>query len=199
MDDFERDWRWFEQTSGIYADRDKDLQKHQMAMAPAIISNLIWKLKMQARANTMTTGNPEPLLNLVTLNEGLVDLSYVPSWAKGSSTYYKKNIDSTAAKSFAQDCQRLQPPYDPYTAAAMCAACDAAVVRGALADHIKTCPELTPEGYRVRCKCRKEFRTLAALTQHRVLHCRATEPCRACKNENYQVPCQCRKRRTLIC
>ena len=201
IEPFLRDWAWVERTSCIFAEEgDEEATRHQLKMTPAIITNLIWKLKIQARAGTLTGGAPEPLLNIQTLRETLVDIAFVPSWASGGhASYYKKNIELEAAKRFTMDCQDKNPPYDPYTAAASCAACDTPVVPGALSDHIKTCKELTPKGYRLHCRCRKQFKTLAALTQHRILHCRTSEPCIACDSNDQGTPCRCQEIRRALC
>ena len=201
LEPFLNDWTWVERTSCVYAEEDgEEATRHQQKMTPAIITNLIWKLKIQARADTLTGGAPEPLLNIQTLREALVDIAFIPSWASGGhASYYKKNIELESAKLFTLDCQDKQPPYDPYTAAASCAACDTPVVPGALSDHVKTCKELTPKGYRLHCHCRKQFKTLAALTQHRILHCRAGEPCKACNSNNNDTTCRCQDIRRALC
>ena len=201
IEPFLTDWRWVERTSCAHAtNQDAEDQQRQVKKTPAIITNLIWKLKIQARSDTLTGGSPEPLLNIQTLREALVDIAFIPSWAAGGNpSYYKKNIDLESAKRFAMDCQDKNPPYDPYTAAATCAACDVPVVPGALSDHVKKCEEITPKGYRLNCRCRKQFKTLASLTQHRILHCRATEPCKVCNEDNQHALCRCRQIRKAIC
>ena len=201
IEPFLRDWGWVERTSCIHANnKGEEDQQRQLKRTPSIITNLIWKLKIQARSDTLTGGSPEPLLNIQTLKEALVDIAFIPAWASGgNSSYYKKDIELESAKKFALDCQDEKPPYDPYTAAATCAACDVPVVPGALSDHIKTCTEMTPKGYRLNCRCRKQFKTLASLTQHRILHCRSTEPCGVCNSDNRQGPCRCRQIRKAIC
>lgn len=199
---FMDDWTWFEATSGIFAKgeaRDEAGRRRQQKIVPALISNLIWKLKMQARAETLAVGDPEPLLNLQTLRDSLVDIAYIPGWAGGATSYFKKNIDSESARKFADDCVQGHPHYDPYTAAASCAACDAAIAPGTLSNHIKGCQVLVPGGYRLKCACQKEFKSLAALTQHRVLHCRAGDSCRACNADTHLAPCQCQRRRKNLC
>ena len=48
-------WQWFETTSGLYTVQEEGVREQHRRMIPALISNLIWKLKMQARANTQVT------------------------------------------------------------------------------------------------------------------------------------------------
>ena len=192
-------WRWFESTSGLYTSQDKEMQVQHLQLMPALISNLIWKLKMQTRANTQVSGAPEPLLNLQTLRESLVDIAYVPTWAKGSTSFFKKNIDPESAKKFAQDCETKPTQVTPYTYAAACAACDAFTPPGTLADHLKECTLADHEGNRLRCKCQREFRTMAALSQHRALHCRIAETCAACNETANEHPCRCQNRRANLC
>ena len=191
-------WQWFETTSGLYTVQEEGVREQHRRMIPALISNLIWKLKMQARANTQVTGDPEPLLNLQTLREALVDIAYVPAWAKGSTSFYKKNIDTETAKKFSEDCRTKPTQASPYTYAAACTACNSPVVPGALADHLKECTLKEGDGERLRCKCNKEFKTAAALSQHKVLHCRRATTCGGCGNPAQQ-PCQCQVRRAELC
>ena len=192
-------WNWFELTSGLYTSQTGEQQEQHLKMMPALISNLIWKLKMQERAATQVSGDPEPLLNLQTLREALVDIAFVPAWAKGSTSFFKKNIDAETAKKFAQDCQAMPTQATPYTYAAVCPACDTITAPGTLADHIKECTLADQEGNRLRCKCAKEFKTIAALSQHRVLHCRRATTCPACGGPAEQQPCRCQSRRSTLC
>ena len=191
-------WQWFETTSGLYTSQEEETRELHRRLIPALISNLIWKLKMQARAGTQVTGDPEPLLNLETLREALVDIAYVPAWAKGSTSFYKKNIETETARAFSEDCRAKPTQASPYTYAAACTACNSTVVPGTLADHLKECTLKDGEGMRLRCKCNKEFKTAAALSQHRVLHCRRAAICGGC-GEPAQQPCQCQIRRAELC
>ena len=199
LESFFETWRWFELTSGLYTAQSRERQEQHLRIMPALISNLIWKLKMQARAGTQVSGDPEPLLNLQTLREALVDIAYVPTWAKGSTSFFKKNIEAETAKRFAQACQSRPGRLTPYTYAALCPACDTSTPPGTLADHLKECTLADKEGNRLRCSCKKEFKTVAALSQHRVLHCRRSEGCTACGAPADEQACPCQNRRAALC
>ena len=195
---FYRAWQWLETTSGIYTVTEAEQQELHLRLMPGFMSNLIWKLKMQARAGTQAAGAPEPLLNLQTLREILVDIAYVPSWSRGAKSFFKKNIDMASANAFAEACTKTATEATPYTYAAACPACETVVTPGTLVDHLKECTLQDSAGRRLHCKCDKSFTTLAALSQHKVLHCRRSSICPGCGQEA-KLPCPCQQRRTALC
>ena len=193
-------WEWVERTSCLYVETEGNKQT-QLAMTRGLLTTLVWKVKEGHREKAVTTGTAEPLLDLKHLQEGGVDLAYDPSWTRGQQSFSKDKIDEQSAKQFALSVTGpgLNKETNPYTLAGRCAGCEEGVAPGTLSDHLQKCAATNPAGYRVECGlCKKQFKTIQHLTQHRALHCRNESTlCDACKNT--QETCECKQRRDELC
>ena len=192
-------WEWIERTSGLYIEEGGD-RMTQLAMVRGLLTTLIWKVKESMREGAITSGSIEPLLDIRHLQEGGVDVAYDPSWTRGQQSYAEEKIDEKAAKAFAAAMTGpgMNKETTPYTLAGRCPGCDMGVAPGTLATHLQECTTTNPPGYRVECGlCKRQFKEIKYLAQHRALHCRdETELCNACGNAS---KCECRKRRDKLC
>ena len=190
---------WLERYSGLYVSTDEETQKEQLRIVQLFLSNLTWRVKTNIRKQEQTSGPPDPTMDPEKLMADTgVDIRYVRTWAK-SFSYFKKNINQTDAIRFASE---LLPEgeINPYVAMGKCPACEVTVVPGNLKNHLKegTCKKYTDHkrGMDLTCTCGCKFRTLMAYSQHRTLHCRATQAkCPVC---GALYPCNCVNRRVEI-
>ena len=193
-------WKWFEQTSGLFVPAAQgELRDKALSLIRILLTNLVWKLKLQARTKELINGTPEPLLSTTKLMAANMDINYNPNWHSHAKSYYKKNINTESATEFSEAVEQERPEMTPYTWAARCAACDTRVIPGRLVDHLKECRVVNPPGYAVPCVCGKAFKNAKAQSAHRVLHCRARDddaPCKAC---NELGRCTCIRIREAMC
>ena len=199
-------WRWFESTSGLWVDEDETKRNIQVKFVPTLITNLIWKVKMALRekaqplkfpSQSVEEPAPEPYLDTTLLaQDHHMDINYVAAFGSKGTTFYKKDIDGDSAKRFAEDVKEHNLPFNPYTGAAICAACDARITPGCAQAHYVHCEKA--KGSDIKCpRCSKRFLEPRFLNQHRALHCRSkTKSCAACKGTK---PCGCQTVRDTIC